>query len=159
MKPRWASGQWQVSMDDLQREMGQFLDKLWHSGVRTGPLDGQDWSPSVDIVEEPESIVVRAEVPGCSVHDIEVTLGDGELTIRGEKHADDDAGGTVRRMRCERRFGKFSRTVELPCAVREADISAAVRNGVLRIVLPKADSARVKSVRISVSDDEPSSST
>lgn len=158
MRPRWTGGQWQVSMEDLQREMNQFFDKLWHAGVRTGPLDGQDWSPSVDIVEEPDAVVLRAEVPGCSVHDIEVTLGDGELMIRGEKHPDDDAGGSVRRIRCERRFGKFSRSIELPCAVREADISASVRNGVLRIVLPKEDSAKAKSVRINVADNETSGS-
>jgi HSP20 family protein len=141
-------------MDDLQREMNQFFDKLWHAGVRTGPLDGQDWSPSLDVVEEPDAVVVRAEVPGCSVHDIEVTLADGELTLRGEKHADDDGGSSVRRVRCERRFGKFSRTIDVPCAVRESEITASVRNGVLRVVLPKEESSRAKSVRINVADDE-----
>lgn len=153
-RPNWAAGHFQVSVDDLQREMSQFLNKLYHAGVRTGPLDGQDWSPTVDIINQPEAIIVRAEVSGCTVHDIEVTLGDQQLVIRGEKHDDEPPGGASQWLRRERRFGKFAREIDLPCEVREDAITATVRNGVLRVVLPKLEDATPKAVRISVSDDE-----
>lgn len=147
---------WQLSLEDLQREMNQFFDKLWHAGVRTGPLDGQDWSPPIDVYEETDSFVVRAEIPGCSVHDIEVSLAGRELTIRGEKHAEQEPGGTARRLRCERGFGHFLRTIELPRPVKEDEVSAGVRNGVLRVVLYKQEEARGKTVRVHVEDEDES---
>ena len=159
MKPFGSGQPWQMSLEDLQREMNQFFDKLWHAGVRTGPLDGQDWSPAIDVFEEADRFVVKAEVPGCSVSDIEVTLSGQELTLRGEKRAEEEPAGKGRRLRSERRFGKFLRTVELPCAVQEDEVLAAVRNGVLRVVLQKKEEARPKSVRLRVEDEEPGAGT
>ena len=53
-----------ASLSDLQAEMNNLIERLWHTGLTTRPLDGQEWAPSVDVLEEPDRFVVKAEVPG-----------------------------------------------------------------------------------------------
>ena len=66
-----------VSVSDLQDEFNNVFNRLWHGGVTTGPLDGQDWAPRIDLIDEPDQFVVRAEVPGISAGRIDVGSGAG----------------------------------------------------------------------------------
>ena len=101
----------------------------------------------LDIEETGEEVVVVAEVPGVKKEDVKVSLEDGVLSIGGERkpHAPSvRARGLVR----EHRLGKFQRSVRLPYEVDAAAVSAELSDGLLRIVLPKAESAKPKEIVI-----------
>ena len=141
----------QMSLSDLQDQINLLLSRFWHSGLSTGPLDGQDWAPRLDVHESPDKYVVRAEVPGLGVEDIEVTYIGNTLSIKGEKLAEVEEEGAGKGCLCrERRFGSFSRTVTLPEPVDDASITAKCQNGVLEVVLPKSEESRPKSIKVKV---------
>ncbi len=101
----------------------------------------------LDVVENGNELVVLAEVPGVTKEDLKVTLHDGVLTISGEKKQPalpDEA----QRHRTERESGAFSRSLELPSAVNGSAVSAELKDGILRVVIPKAEEARTREIRV-----------
>ncbi len=95
-----------------------------------------DWLPAVDIREEEDRFVLRADIPGVDSKAIEITMENGVLTIRGERgeeNRENDKGHT----RIERVSGQFYRRFNLPETSNSDDISASSKNGVLEIVVPK----------------------
>src|ERR1700682_528606 len=105
------------------------------------------WRPSVDLQEESDRFILRADVPGVELKDIEVSAEDGTLTIRGERPARERArGGGFRHI--ERVAGKFLRRFTLPDSARGEAIKARYADGVLEIEIPKQP--RVETKRISV---------
>ena len=140
----------QVSVSDLQTEMNAMLNRMWHGGISTAPLDGQEWAPAIDLIDEPSRYVLVAEVPGLSVEEIEVSFEQNNLIIQGDKpapHGDSDQSETIRH---ERRFGKFCRRISIPEAIRADAITATCRRGVLEVALPKKAPADRQSVKIDV---------
>lgn len=140
-----------VSLNALQDEMSRLLERVWHGGVTAGPFDGQAWAPAVDLREFDHCYVIYADVPGVAADKIDVSYLNEVLTIRGSKDApagvDGLAGATLRE---ERRYGAFSRSVELPPGSDAERLAAACRDGVLTITIPKTASCKPKSVRIQV---------
>ncbi len=142
-----------VSLTDLQSEMNNVFQRLWHSGLSTKPFDGQEWAPAVDLVEEPDRFVIMAEVPGLDAGDIDLSYTGSELTIKGVK-ADADRAKEVpaTAVRRERRFGQFSRRINIPGAIIPDQISASCRNGVLEINLAKKEDTRSRSIKIEMTE-------
>lgn len=106
-----------------------------------------DWQamPAVDVNDTGTELVVEAEMPGVSEDDIEVTVARDILTIKGEKKSEHEEKNADRHY-TERRYGSFSRSVQLPFEVGEENIDASFETGVLKLRIPKpADSQ--KSVR------------
>lgn len=93
-------------------------------------------SMAVDVYEEKDKIVVKAEVPGIEKEDIDLHLSNNLLTIRGEKKREEETKKD-NYYYVERSYGRFERTIELPCEVEEEKVKASYRNGVLTITLPK----------------------
>ena len=95
-----------------------------------------DWVPAVDIVEEKDRYVLRADVPGVKPEDIEVNMENGILSVSGERHQEstEDAQGM---RRVERVSGKFYRRFTLPDTADAEEISAKSANGILEVVIPK----------------------
>ena len=109
-----------------------------------------DWSPALDAFEDKDKYVVSLELPGLKKEDINVTVHDGVLTVSGERKSEKDVkSGTVHRT--ERYYGKFSRSVSLPTAVKADKVGAAYKDGVLTVEVPKADEAKPKSIEVKVS--------
>ena len=140
------------SLGDVQDEINRLFDRLWHGGVVTGPLDGQDWAPAIDVAEEADRFVVTAELPGLETAGVDVAISGDSLTIKGEKTSqrNEDDGRTY--LRSERRYGMFSRTVPLPTTVDAEKVTARCQHGVLEIVLPKKEEARAKSITVTVEE-------
>jgi len=136
------------SLNNLQDEMGRILERVWHAGVSTGPLDGQKWAPFIDIHEFADHYTLYAEVPGVDRGGAEITFINNVLTIRGEKNSPPEAGQAVRALRNERRFGAFCRSIELPGDVDADRVSAAFQSGVLVVTLPKLESSKPRSIKI-----------
>jgi len=119
-----------------------------------GPMSGNDdsvvttdWIPAVDIKEEPERFVMHADLPGVDPKDIEITMENGLLTIRGQRHEEkqENANGYHR---VERASGQFYRRFSLPDTADAEGITARGQNGVLEIVIPKH--AKVQPRKITV---------
>lgn len=139
------------------REMESMLERYTHAtgrDLRTGDVDTElgfaDWSPTVDIEESDESYLIRADVPGIDKKDIEVRLDNGVLSITGERREEKETGKGTRRHRTERYCGTFARHFTLPNAIMADKVDASYKDGVLSLVIPKAEEARPKAIDIKV---------
>jgi HSP20 family protein len=110
-----------------------------------------DWSPSVDIEEEDDKYLIKADLPGVDKKDIDVKLENGVLSIRGEKQTEKETGKGTKRHRTERFHGSFARSFTLPQSVKADKVDANYKDGVLSLVIPKAEEAKPKSIDIKVS--------
>lgn len=126
------------------------LNRLF--GVRGWPDQGEglfssDWAPAVDIKEEKDRYVVRADLPGVDPKDIEVTMSDGILSIKGERKEErkEERDGYHR---VERFSGSFFRRITLPDAASEDAIKAKADNGVLEISIPKTAKHKARKIKI-----------
>ncbi|MFH0983092.1 MAG: Hsp20/alpha crystallin family protein [Planctomycetota bacterium] len=137
-----------VSLGDLQNEMNHMFDRLWHGGLTTGPFDGNAWAPTFDVLDEDERVMIVAEVAGMEAADIELSFQGDRLTVKGHRPSPWPEEAAKKLLRRERRYGSFSRTIELPPGIDADKISATVRQGVLTVTLPKVEPARGKSIKI-----------
>jgi HSP20 family protein len=121
-------------LDEFNREFSRMLPGFADDDSR---VVGSTWSPAVDIKEEDDRFVIRADIPGVSPDDIDISMEKGVLTIKGErKHeAEEDKEGYHR---IERAYGTFMRRFALPENVDTDKISASSKDGVVELVLPKA---------------------
>jgi HSP20 family protein len=109
------------------------------------------WAPAVDIFEtEKHDLVVRAELPGMSREDIEVTVENATLVLKGEKKFDTEIKDEQYR-RVERTYGTFHRSFTLPNTVDTSKVTADVKNGVLTVKLPFREEARPRTINVEVS--------
>ena len=136
----------------LRREMNRLFDDVFRSVDSRLPAFSSLSSfsaawPNVEIAETDKEIRVSAEVPGLDEKDIEVLLGDGVLTLKGEKRseAEDKA-----KQFSERFYGRFERRIPLGVEVDDDEIAARFKNGVLNIVLPKSAKAQSQVKRIAI---------
>lgn len=133
----------------LQHEMNRVFDEFWRGFGAPSLFEGEDlasFRPRVDVEETDDSVVVTAELAGLEEKDFELELVGDALVLRGEKQQ--EARG--RDGWYERAWGSFQRAIPLPCEVEREKTSARFRNGVLRVELPKAKSARERRRRIEV---------
>jgi HSP20 family protein len=107
------------------------------------------WAPAIDMVDRKDELIVRADLPGLEQKDVEVTVEDRTLTIRGERKAEKEAKEEDY-YACERWAGVFFRSLTLPPGVDAEKVRAAFRNGVLEIHLPKTKEAKAKRIDIKV---------
>lgn len=105
------------------------------------------WMPNVDIQETEQAYEVACELPGMTKDDVDITVENRMLTLRGErKWADDQDEGNYHRI--ERAYGKFTRTFSLPQTVSADDVDARFKDGVLWITIPKAEEAKPRKIAI-----------
>ena len=114
-------------------------------------LSFADWAPSVDIEEEEDRYLIKADLPGVDKKDIDVKLENGVLSIRGEKQTESETGKGTKRHRTERFHGSFARSFTLPDAVKADKVDASYKDGVLSLTIPKEEEAKPKSIDIKVS--------
>lgn len=136
----------------LQREMNRVFDSFWSRFDRPfGGLDGGlgFGTPRTDVVETGKTVEVSVELPGLDEKDIEVSLSDDLLTIKGEKKAEHEHDGKGYYL-AERSYGSFYRSVPLPPGVATDDAKAEFKKGVLTVRLPKTAEAQAKTKRIEV---------
>ncbi|PYT14358.1 MAG: molecular chaperone [Acidobacteria bacterium] len=110
------------------------------------------WLPPVDIEEESDRVVLRAEIPGVSRDDIDVSVENGTLTLRGEKKQERKIEAE-NAYRLERFYGSFSRSFVLPTRINAERIKATYKDGVLEVVLPKAEEAKPKKIKVQGAGD------
>jgi HSP20 family protein len=148
-RPSTELTHWDTEMD---RMMDDFFGRRRHSWwpARWFRPDIEAISaPAVDLYEEKDDIVVKAELPGMNKDDVEVNLSDHTLTIKGEKKHEEEIK-EENYYRSERSYGSFLRTLELPKDVHSEKVKASFKNGVLEVRLPKTEEAKAKEIKIKV---------
>ena len=139
-----------------ERDMDRMLEDFF--GRRVRPWWPERWSrfdetearpPNVDVFEEKDDLVVKAELPGMDKENIEVNLTDHTLTIKGEKKKEEEVK-KENYYRAERSYGTFVRTLELPRDVQADKVKAAFKNGILEVRMPKTEEAKAKEVKVKV---------
>ncbi|CAN5204674.1 Hsp20/alpha crystallin family protein [soil metagenome] len=135
-------------MNRLHRDLDRLLESRYGSDETQGAIT--DWVPAVDIREEEDHFVLHADVPGVDPKDIEITMQDGVLTLRGtrEEIKENERQGY---RRVERLSGQFYRRFNLPDTADADNITARSTNGVLEVKIPKQ--ARVQPRKIAVQSD------
>lgn len=142
-------------MNTLSR-LQQDLDRLMSTGDPTG-LWGEngtstwmdsDWTPSVDISEKEDRFLIHADVPGVDPKDIEITMDNGVLSIRGERVFKDEEENEGRYRRVERARGSFIRRFALPETADPDNIKARSNDGVLEISIMKGEKAKPRKIEV-----------
>jgi HSP20 family protein len=108
------------------------------------------WAPALDIAERKDGYLVSVELPGVKLDDLKITLDDGLLTIQGERCYTSDTSDTSDQHyhRVERSYGAFRRSITLPAHVMADAVEASIEDGVLQILVPKAEEAKPKRIEV-----------
>ncbi|HEX7031291.1 MAG TPA: Hsp20/alpha crystallin family protein [Gammaproteobacteria bacterium] len=133
-------------LNQLHNEINRLFDSLG------GPYDEEgtaatDWMPAVDVTEEENRYVLHADVPGVDPKDIDITLENGVLTIRGRREASRSENERGYR-RVERMYGSFFRRFTLPDTADAEKISAQSKHGVLELVIPKQEKTQPRRITV-----------
>ena len=131
---------------NLREEFDRVFDTSFGSVFR--PLGSLNrWNPAVDVYQNKDQYTVHAELPGLKKEEIELSLNGDTLTISGERKQETKS---EEGSRTERFFGKFQRSVILPVPVNAEKVNATYKDGILTVVMPKAEEAKPKQIPVSV---------
>jgi HSP20 family protein len=111
------------------------------------------WAPAIDLYESDDKLTVEAELPGLDSDDIDITIEDDILHIKGERKFSDEVK-EENYHRIERAYGYFERNIPLPHKVQGDKVAATVKDGLLRIEMPKAEEAKPKQIPIKVEGEK-----
>lgn len=138
--------------DEFDRMFGSFLGtRLWPSrnARRWFPIGLDISAPVVDLYDDKDQVVVKAELPGMTKDEIEIDISDHQLTLKGEKKKEEEIK-EENYYRSERSYGSFTRVLDLPAEVQNDKVHASYKNGVLEIRLPKTEEAKKKEIKVKV---------
>ena len=127
-------------MTSLQCQVDRLVDSMW-SGRQ------QSWVPAVDVFDERDAVVLKAELAGMKPDDIQIEVEDNVLTIKGER-AFNEKVDDERYYRVERRFGSFQRSLALPQGVKADETQAAYEDGILEVRVPKAAAEQPRRIEV-----------
>jgi len=132
---------------EVERLFDDFFGRRWLRPFAWERFPEMAAMPSVDVIDRDDEVVVRAEVPGYKKEDIEISVSDSSLTIKGEtKTEEKEEKGDY--YRCEISRGAFTRTVELPAAVDDSKAKASMKDGMLELTLPKVEKSKRHTITI-----------
>lgn len=147
---RWRGKEWDPIREllDWQKSFGNLFDVSMEELPERISREAV-WSPSVDVSEDKENIEIKADVPGVSQADIDISIAGNVLTIKGErKHEEKKSEKDFHRV--ERFYGSFTRSMTLPEYADTSKIRAEYKNGVLDIIIPKTENAKPKQIKVEV---------
>ncbi len=127
-------------LSQLQRELER--------GAAEGSTATAEWAPAVDIKEDANRFVIHADIPGVKPEEIDISMEDGVLTIKGEKKSESKTEKEGYK-RVERTYGSFYRRFSLPDTANADAISASSKHGVLEVVIPKREAVQPKKISVS----------
>ncbi|MGF1669646.1 MAG: Hsp20/alpha crystallin family protein [Balneolaceae bacterium] len=137
------------AIDTMRREMDRFFDDLvpfsWRKENGGRMIDS--WSPNTDLTEDDDKFIVKMDIPGMNKDNIEVNYQDNRLIITGERKEEEEEEKKDF-IRKERYHGSFYRSFTLPKAIKEDQIKAKFKEGVLTVNLPKTEISKPKTVKV-----------
>lgn len=136
-------------LQEIKKEMDRIFQEVLGRSWLTEKFEGVEWIPPIDVSETDNEVIVKVDVPGVNPEDMEISLADNVLIIKGKKEKEEEEK-KENFYRVERYYGSFMRSIQLPCEIEEDKISATYKNGVLKIVLPKKPEEKKKVIKINV---------
>lgn len=135
------------TISSLQNEMNRMVDRVFGEGdlAETGI-----WLPPLDLSETNDKIMVKVEIPGIDPKEIDISIQENTLFMKGEKKEEKEEKGK-NYYRVERQYGSFSRSIVLPAIVDTDKVTAECKNGVLEITLQKKEEVKPKQISVKVS--------
>jgi HSP20 family protein len=134
-----------------QEDLNRLFRRNWLStaGGEKSPAEAGTWAPAVDIFETGEAFTVEVELPGIDPKEIDVSVEEGVLNLKGERRLEKEIK-EENYHRVERAYGMFARAIRLPTDVDAGRVRAAYDNGVLRVTIPKIEPRKPRSIPITV---------
>src|SRR5262245_12903275 len=136
-----------AKLDPLYKEFSRINRLFGGDTWEPNGIEAAEWTPAVDILEGENEIVIKAELPGMNEKDIVVSLDNNVLTLRGDRHFEKDVK-KENYHRMERTYGTFFRSFTLPAFVDVANVKAEYKDGLLKIALPKKETAKARRVEV-----------
>lgn len=131
----------------LRQAMDRLLEESFVRPSRALGLFGEEAQPPIDVYQTPNEVVVKASLPGVKPEDVEITITDDTLTIKGEAKAKEE----LKRedyLYQEHRYGGFARSISLPRALQSEKAEATFEDGILILTIPRAEEAKPKAIKI-----------
>jgi HSP20 family protein len=136
------------NMHSMPHEMSRLVNEFFRGGMQdNGTRKQGSWTPAVDMHEDDEAFTLTAELPGFAKDDVQVEIKGNRLTLKGERKRETDVQETQYH-RVERVYGAFERSIRLPTVVDADKAKAIFKDGVLKLMLPKAEDAKPKPISI-----------
>jgi HSP20 family protein len=132
---------------NMHDEMDRLFSSLWPKAAVRDAGASAAWAPAIDVYEEKDRYVVKAELPGVKREDVSLSLTDDVLTIKGERRYEKEEKQEGF-LRVESAYGGFQRVLQLPQTVKGDAVSAEFKDGILKITLPKAESVKSREIKI-----------
>jgi HSP20 family protein len=132
-------------MMSMRSSMDRLLDRFFEEPF--GEWQTSDWGLPLDLTEDEDEFVVKASVPGIDPDDLDITLSENTLTIKGEIRKEEEKEEERYHLR-ERRYGRFTRSISLPASVKSDQIEAEYNKGVLTLHLPKTEEVKPKRIPV-----------
>ncbi len=133
-----------------QRDFDRLFKEAFNPFVSEGDISTRTWAPPVDIYENENDIVLKAELPGIEPKDVEVKVEDNTLYLKGERKFEKEVKNESYH-RVERSYGSFARSFSLPNSISTDKVKAEFKDGLLTLTLPKREEAKPRTVKIDVS--------
>jgi HSP20 family protein len=133
-----------------QNQFERFLREAFSPVSGEGNVSTRTWAPPVDIYENGDNLVLKAELPGINPDDVEIRVEDNTLYLKGERKSEKDVK-EQNYHRIERSYGAFARSFSLPNSVDADKVTANFQDGVLTLTMPKKEEAKPKTIKINVS--------
>ena len=133
-----------------QNQFDRFLREAFSPVFGAGEASTRTWAPPVDIYENGDNLVLKAELPGINPDDVEIRVEDNTLYLKGERKFEKEVK-EQNYHRVERSYGTFTRTFSLPNSVDADKVAANYKDGVLTLTMPKKEEAKPKTIKIEVS--------
>jgi HSP20 family protein len=136
-------------LNKLKRDIDRLFSRIFDEFRVPTAISTSRVLPTIDLEETKDNLLVRADIPGMNPDDIDISVTEDTLRIKGEiRHEATNEGKNY--YRSERRYGSFYREITLPCRIKTQEVSATYKNGVLHITLPKCEPEKPKVIRIKV---------
>ena len=133
-----------------QREFDRLFREAFSPALGEGEVSTRTWAPPVDIFENGDNLVLKAELPGINPDDVEIRVEDNTLYLKGERKFEKEVK-EQNYHRVERSYGTFTRTFSLPNSIDSDKVAANYKDGVLTLTMPKKEEAKPKTIKINVS--------
>ena len=136
-------------MNKLKKDMDRLFTRLWDDFSLPTLMRSLRTAPFVDLLETGDHLIIKAELPGMSPDDLDISIIDDYMTIKGESKKDNiSEEDDYHHM--ERQYGFFSRTLRLPCKIKVDEVKATYKDGVLEISMPKCREEGLRGKKIKV---------
>jgi HSP20 family protein len=132
-------------LTNMRAEMDRAFESTRSFSGSPAPLSR--WNPAVNVYQDKDRFTVVVELPGLKKEEIEISLHDDTLTIAGERKREESS---EQEFLTERLYGKFQRSLTLPTAVDAEEVKASYKDGLLQVVLPKAEEAKPKQIEVAL---------